>query len=112
MVRTATSTFLGSALAVLSFFSSPAIAQGCQTLNGNTYCKQVDHIKYTNIEASGLGYSDVVKMDPSTCECKKSELTYSGKLAPLDSEVCFFIPDRIDVRESVIGEILRLLGGY
>ena len=88
MVRTATSTFLGGALAALSLLSLAASDNGCQTLNGNTYCKEVDHIKYENIGASGLGYSDVVKMDPTGCVCKKSELTYSGPLAPLDSEVC------------------------
>lgn len=85
-VRSATSTVLGGALAALSLLSLTA-ADGCQTLNGNTFCKEVDHIKYENIGASGLGYSDVVKMDPNGCVCQKSELTYSGPLAPLDSEV-------------------------
>jgi hypothetical protein len=79
---------LSAGLIATAYLADTANAQ-CKTINNVPYCKEVDHIMYTNIGGSGK-YDDVVFMDGKTCQCDKKPKTFSGSMAPLDEEVRIF----------------------
>lgn len=76
------------ALAFAMLASIATASDGCQVLNGNYYCKEVDQITYENIGADSMSYQDVVRMSSDGCVCQKQPKSYSGKMAPLDEQVC------------------------
>lgn len=82
--------FIGAAAAAL-LYSTPALAQGtCDNAvndGGNWYCEMVKALSYNGVGGDNK-YNKITKMDPNSGSCESTPFSYSGKMAPLDEEVC------------------------
>lgn len=78
-----------SGLAAFAAIAKLASAGSCahEPINSIPYCHSTDSITYDNIGFAG-NYDDVVDMNSDTCTCKMAPKSFSGKLAPLNEEVC------------------------
>lgn len=84
-------TFL-SGLAAFAALTQLAYATTCQhqPINSIQYCQETTAITYSNIADSGT-YQDVSGYDMDSCTCSFTPKDFSGGLAPLNEEVCFYI---------------------
>ncbi|CCX33368.1 Similar to Protein TOS1; acc. no. P38288 [Pyronema omphalodes CBS 100304] len=91
---------LSAGLIATAYLADTANAQ-CKTINNVPYCKEVDHIMYTNIGGSGK-YDDVVFMDGKTCQCDKKPKTFSGSMAPLDEELSLHFRGPLKLKQLAV----------